>query len=448
MPLGGIIPREGGPGVEPTPPTTGEQPTLIIEIDFAAEPTTGTRQWTDVTEWVRSASWQTSGRQHELQRTDAGTLTVLLDNNDARFDPTNTNSTYYPGVKRMRWIRARAYWQSAYYTRWTGLVESWSQEWPSAGHDATCVVRATDAFKILSLYDLGDLSFTETTTGGRIAEVLDVVGCGVGSIDAGQTTIPDDGPLSVGTKALSYIQDIAETENGLVFADQDGNIRFQDRHYRINETTSLVSIATIGDGATVGDTLVLEEDGVSQIRLEDNSGSLAPEEASAAVEEIPYATGQLDYDDSDVWPTVQVTPKDGTLETASNVISQSLHFDRVLSRTSMSDSQVEALAAAQWLSGIYADPAPRIPTVELQGRADSSWWTTILGITMSQRYTWIRRAAETISTDVHVERITETVDPYQGWRTSLQFSPATNSSYWLLETAGFGELDETATLAY
>ena len=421
MPLGVFLRSTDGvaePPVESTYYPTGITtlyPQIAVEIDFATAPGDTPRTWTNVTENVRNVSYSRGGRTHELQRTDAGTLTCVLDNRTGDYDPTNTGGAYYPNVKRMRWIRVMAKWGSVEYPRWAGLIESWQQDWPSGGADATVVVRAVDAFKILALYDLGGQSFPEALSGDRVAAVLAAVNVPY-SADTGNTTIvASDDPISVGTKALGHLQDVVESENGLLFADRSGEIVFQDRAWRNTNAQALTSVATIGD---------------------------------AGGTEIPYRAGTLDSDDAEVWPTVEVTPSGGTAETAYDAASRANHYDRVLTRSILSSSQTEALAAAQWLSRLYADPSPRIPQVELLPQNYVASWPTVLGIENSQRFTWIRRAAATIQQDVFVERVAESASPGRGWTISVQFSPASDQTYWLLGSAGFSELGETTYAGY
>lgn len=63
--------------------------------------------WYDVTAYVREVAIR-RGRQHELDRIEAGTATVVLANEDRRFEPYYASSPYYPYVLPMRrlWIQA------------------------------------------------------------------------------------------------------------------------------------------------------------------------------------------------------------------------------------------------------------------------------------------------------------------------------------------------------
>lgn len=71
------------------------------ETDFAQS------GWTSVLPFVGSFSGDLRGREHELDRAEAGTLSVVLDNSDSRFLPGSVQSPYYPFVKADRRFRIR-----------------------------------------------------------------------------------------------------------------------------------------------------------------------------------------------------------------------------------------------------------------------------------------------------------------------------------------------------
>ncbi|MEU4576603.1 hypothetical protein [Nonomuraea sp. NPDC023979] len=65
-------------------------PSIVVECMFT-DPT-----WTDISPWLRSASIQRGSRRADspLTRYDPGEATVVLDNRDRRFDPTNLSGPY------------------------------------------------------------------------------------------------------------------------------------------------------------------------------------------------------------------------------------------------------------------------------------------------------------------------------------------------------------------
>jgi hypothetical protein len=426
--------------------TDGTTPNLIVEIDWDTDPTTPIRTWTDITQYVRSISYTLAGRQHELQRTEAGTLNCTVSNRDGRFDPTNTTGAYYPNVKRTRWIRVRSVWAGLIYAEWQGLIEAVTAEWPSAGFDATASITASDAFKPLNLYDLNGKSYPEQTTGARVAAVAADAQVQVGSTDIGVSVLPAITFTST-TSALSHLQSLEDNEAGLVFTNAAGALTFHDRHHRtlFNDT----SLATIGDGFSATYGYGLGPYGTGPY-------------GGAAEDEIPYTTAvRFEYDDSNIWNKVVVTPAqdDTTPDTppvpqeATNAASITAHYQRTLLKTLLTQSQTEALAAAQFYAAAYAEPTQRIPVCEVIGRKAPGFWPVILAAKNSDRFVWKRRptteaSARTIELNVFVEKKMTTIIPGTNWQVSFQFSPADNIRYWRLGVPGYSELNTSAVLGY
>jgi hypothetical protein len=73
----------------------------IDETDYAQS------GWTSILPFVASFSGDLRGRTYELEQTQAGTLSVTLDNSDSRFLPGSVQSPYYPYVKSDRRFRIR-----------------------------------------------------------------------------------------------------------------------------------------------------------------------------------------------------------------------------------------------------------------------------------------------------------------------------------------------------
>lgn len=73
----------------------------IDETDYAQ---TG---WTSILPFVASFNGDLRGRAYELDRAEAGTLSITLDNGDGRFIPGSVGSPYFPNVKSDRRFRIR-----------------------------------------------------------------------------------------------------------------------------------------------------------------------------------------------------------------------------------------------------------------------------------------------------------------------------------------------------
>lgn len=396
-------------------------PEIIFEVDFTNDPTNATRAYTDVTIDVRQLAYSRSGRNNELQRSEPGTLTGVLNNRHGYYDPSNTASPRYPGVKRMRWCRVSAVWLGVTYRRWTGLIEVWKQEWPASGKDAAVTISGVDALKVLNLFDLDNKSYGSQLTSARVSAVLTDAGITASTVATGASTIAESPPgaptvkFSPGSSALAHLMDVEESENGLLFADGDGKIVFQDRHYRLTTTASKTSQGTIGDLS--GD--------------------------------IRYRTGSFDLDDAFLWNTAVVTPQGGTEEVATDAVSKASYFERRLTRSILSSSQTDALNTAQFLVQRYADPSSRIPSVELIGAADTSKWPVILGAVNSNRFKWRRSTtAHTILEEVFVERVGDVVTPGQAWRVMFDLSPAIDQAGWIAGDATYSLAGQTTRAVY
>lgn len=319
-------------------------PTLTVEIDFTNDPTNGSRVWTDVSSYVRQLSYSRAGRNNELGRTEPGTLSAVLDNRDGRFDPTWSSSPYYPGIKRMRWIRISATWSATTYRRFTGLIEQWSLEWPEAGRDAIATISATDAMKVLNLYQLSGQTYAQQLSSDRVSDILTAAQVPAGTISGGTSTCAA-ATFGTNSSALDHLLAVEETEGGLLFAEGDGTIVFQDRHFRVTNANSITSRGIVGDDA----------------------GS-----------DILMAAGQMNLDDDFVWNAADVTPVGGEAQSATNSASITKYFERRVSRSILSPSRFDALSTAQYLVSRYADPLVRIPTVLLRGMAKTTGWPLIL----------------------------------------------------------------------
>lgn len=83
------------------------QPTITVRIAFATDPLADTPTWTDVSSDVMSFSTR-RGRQHELNREEAGTATVVLLNTSGNYWPDNTGGDYYGNIAPAKKINIRA----------------------------------------------------------------------------------------------------------------------------------------------------------------------------------------------------------------------------------------------------------------------------------------------------------------------------------------------------
>lgn len=126
-------------------------PVETVELGLAAnamDPITSI-VWTDISDYVFECD-SSRGRNHELGRVNAGQFSCVVDNQDGRFDPSNTTGPYYPNLKPMKWIRWTTIYSSTVKRIFTGHVDDYKIK-RIGNNRSEVVITATDAFKKMNL---------------------------------------------------------------------------------------------------------------------------------------------------------------------------------------------------------------------------------------------------------------------------------------------------------
>lgn len=205
----------------------------------------------DVTAHVRSVSIS-RGKSRELDRYQTGSAQVSFNNNLRQFDPTYTGSPYFGQLVPSRQLVITVDGE----IQFTGITDDWGIDYDLSGM-SIAVCTGVDVFAELNQLTFTDYAPDEELTGTRIENALTNVGwpAGARQIDTGNGLVIDQF-VDDGTNALSYLQAIAASEPGDVFATKDGKVRFIARD----------SSATSG-GVTLG------EDGIGVNALQAVYGS-------------------------------------------------------------------------------------------------------------------------------------------------------------------------------
>jgi hypothetical protein len=395
-------------------------PQIIVEVDFTKVPTTAlaNNTWVDISADVISFTTR-RGRSDELARIEAGVATVVLDNSDRKYDPTNAAGPYYGNLIPMRKLRIRAVYASVTYAIFCGFVESWPQSWPG-GLDATAPIDVVDAFKYFALRKF-NANYSNEFTNWSIDTWL--TNCpwptADRGINPGQSQIQPG--TFVNTPALQHFQNVVDVESGLFYMNGGGYAIFEGRHYRLTTSTSQVSQATFDDapGAT-----------------------------------LPWYAITSKYDDSNIWNEARITRTGGSEFVSNNATSRVLYFRRTMAKTLPVVSDAEAQNLADWIVLQYADPFFRITTVTIDCGSTDALWAMTLACTISNRITVVARppgGGAAITQECYIEGIGMTVDHDQ-WRVLFQLSPAPTAAngdfFWILQDPVWGVLGSTTRLAY
>ena len=124
---------------------------ISVEVAFTTAPG-ATPSWTDISPYVESFSTR-RGRSSEFDTFSAGTASIVLKNDDRRFDPVYTSSPYYPNLLPMRRVRVRTTYSGVTYDLFNGYVDGWPQGYNNP-RGSFVNLPATDAFKVLASVSL------------------------------------------------------------------------------------------------------------------------------------------------------------------------------------------------------------------------------------------------------------------------------------------------------
>lgn len=206
----------------------------------------------DVSQWVEKMSSQRGVSRHDgvYARAQAGRATVVFDNGDRRFDPTNLAGPYVGDgrteIVPMRAFRLQATWAGVAYDLWQGFADEWRLDY-GGGDVATTTLTGTDGTKVVSNYDsvAGALVGGGETTGARINRILDNAGWpgGERAIDTGLTTVQS---TDLANNAWTEILLTSDTEIGEVYFDATDRVVFRNRHAILTDTRSATPQATFG----------------------------------------------------------------------------------------------------------------------------------------------------------------------------------------------------------
>ena len=193
-------------------------------LDNTEYPLGGDSVFVDVTDRVRRFSLS-RGRSSLFSSFPAGQLNVEFNNHDRAFDPLYASSPFAGDIVPRREIRATT-GSAVVYTGW---IDDWNYSYLPDG-DSVAEAIAYDATSILSGQTLAAGTPTTQLSGARVNDVLNQIAWSptLRNIDTGQATL-GTAVIQADTNAMSYLQQIASSEVGLVFVGKDGAVNFIDR---------------------------------------------------------------------------------------------------------------------------------------------------------------------------------------------------------------------------
>lgn len=179
----------------------------------------------DVTDYVRGITWN-RGKSRRFANFQAGGFNISFNNHDRTFDPTYTSSPFYGNIIPRREVRITA----GTGIQFTGWIDDWNLSYTPDGN-SLAEATGSDAFTILAKQNLTAGTPTQQYTGDRINTVLSDSGVNwateLRDIDTGIRQVGTQ-EISENTGALTYMQKVTQSEDGLLFIGKNGYVTFRD----------------------------------------------------------------------------------------------------------------------------------------------------------------------------------------------------------------------------
>jgi hypothetical protein len=279
---------------------------------------------TDVTSFVSSVSI-TRGRSRALDEFSPGTASVVFRNELRTFDPTYEFSQFYGNIKPGKRLTIAA----GGVTIFDGKIRDWNYSY-EVGGPSVAVVEVVDALGQLGAIEFDDWTTTSQTPALRFTAVLDrpeVVFGANRDFDDGVETLQAD-VVSWGSNVLNYLQLVARSDHGRLFASREGVLTYRDR---LSVDSSDFVVTFTDDGG-----------------------------------DVPFTGIALEYGSEFLYNRVGVDREGGTLQTVEDADSIADYGVSTLSLSGLllnTDAQSESLA--EYLLGIYKEPELRVSEVSV-----------------------------------------------------------------------------------
>lgn len=379
--------------------------TVYLQFDDAARGLFNTAEfgqvtWTDITTYVRSCDIA-RGRARPLEAFQPGTCSVVLDNDDGRFDPNNiTHGVYVSGgitqVLPMVPVKVSATYSGTTYPLFYGYADSWTVtcQQPNV---STSTLHCTDGFKVLNAYTPAAASGSTGAgddTGARIARLLTEAGWSDTDrdLDVGASTVQ---ATTFASNVLTEINEVVKAEAGDFYMSADGLATFRNRHDRLSSLYGLL-----------------------YHQFADLGGSY-----------LPYTDIGIAYDDTLIKNKIGATiANTGTLQQATSATSVAKYLPKTLNESSLwLQTDADALQWAQWQLVLFKDAELRVEWIDLapQGDATGSLWGVALGSDFGTFFEVIRTppVGDTITLYVFLDAVSHKIRPGQ-WTTRFGFTSA------------------------
>jgi len=301
----------GGPFLTLDDPTLGK-------LDTPGNFLGGGEIFVDVSEYLQNYS-VSRGSSRELERYQAGQVSVQFQNNARVFDPTFEASPFFGQIVPKRNIRVT---QDS-IIQFFGVVEDWNISYSPNGN-SVAVLQAFDSFSYLTNYFINDLDYDEQDVGQRINSLLDSIGWAASTrqVSTGGATLSAQ-IITDQQSALDYLLKIANSDPGDLFIAKNGDIKFSGRN-----------------SAASSDGLIFSDTGF----------------------DVPYKTIAVVFGSELLFNNATVSSSVGQA-TATNLTSVRSYGERDLVRETLLSSEIQLQELANYFVSKYSQPEFRFESM-------------------------------------------------------------------------------------
>jgi hypothetical protein len=203
----------------------------------------------DITDRLLSTS-TTRGKSQALDRIDAGTIDIQLDNSDRLFDPLYEAGFYYGQLIPGREVRVSCNGYPVIY----GFIDDLDIIYQPSNRSVVSI-QSSDALSNLTINNLPAVTPAAELSGARVTRILDLPEVNWPSdrrsIDTGDSLLSNVA-ITEGTQTVAYLQLVATSEAGDVFISKDGKFVFKER----NSAPGVIDVSFTDEASVPGFTVI------------------------------------------------------------------------------------------------------------------------------------------------------------------------------------------------
>jgi hypothetical protein len=177
------------------------------------------------------------GKNQALDRIDAGTSSIVVDNSDRHFDPLYPDGPYFGQLIPRRTVRITCNGSPVFF----GSIDDFDIVYAPSNRSQVRI-DVSDAFSTLTQSGLEEFTPTAQLSGARVNAVLDRPEVAWPEadreIDPGNSTMLG-ALVDEGTSVLEYLQLVSNSEFGNLFIGKEGKVVFRERN-SVPNTPNLV----------------------------------------------------------------------------------------------------------------------------------------------------------------------------------------------------------------